>query len=207
MRRYSINSFLASNRLSSRRVFFKQRKRWMPLFKFDKKKDRFEIYIFGLKLTFYRYLRMIRETYLMLHYSLLKDSLKSRYNISLPKDSYYYLPNHVELVEVALKDIRKLTPDRKKVPITETAVYKNFFASEKNPYLCLNEADIYVSPKIKNSKLKIENLEKTMKNGYDISKAIIVLKKDNTLIDGYHRCAALYHKFGGDHKILVIREK
>ena len=70
----------------------------------------------------------------------------------------------------------------------------------------MNESDVYVSKGIKNSKLKIENLEKTMDNGYDISKAAIVLKKDNTLIDGYHRCAALYHKYGGNHKILVVRE-
>ena len=45
----------------------------------------------------------------------------------LPEEAYYYLPHKVELVEVALKDIRKLTPNRKKVPITETEVYKNFF--------------------------------------------------------------------------------
>ena len=179
----------------------------MHLFQFNKKKDRFEIHILGARLTFYRYLRMIRETYLMLHYSLLKENLKSKFDIALPKDSYYYLPHKVELVEVALKDIRKLTPNRKKVPITDTEVYKNFFSNGKKPYLCLNESDIYVSPDVNHSKLNIENLGKTINGGYDISKAIIVLKKDNTLIDGYHRCAALYHKYGGNHKILVAREK
>ena len=179
----------------------------MSLFSFAKKKDRFEIHIFGLKIILYRYLRMIRETYLMLHYSRLQDTLKNRYNIALPKDAYYYLPGHVELVEVALKDIRKLTPRRKKVPIPETEFYKKLILPHKKPYLCRQEAGVHVPAKLDNSLLKVENLEEKLKTGYDPSRAIIVLKKDNTLIDGYHRCSELYRQYGGNHKILVVREK
>ena len=180
----------------------------MSLFKFDKKKDRFEVHILGLRLTFYRYLRMIRETYLMMHYSLLKETLKTKFDIALPKEAYHHLSGDVEIVELPLKDIRIPCGHRKICPIQETKVYKWLISDrDKNYSWNYNEANVYLPESKKKSQKRMENLIVSLAEKYDPSKCVICVRKNNTLIDGQHRAAALYHKYGGDYKVLVVREK
>ena len=96
----------------------------MTFIKFKKKKDRFEIYLFGTKITFYRYFRILRETFLMVHYAQLKETLKTKFNVTLPKEGYYHLSGSVELVKLSLKELHVPCGHRKTCPITETPVYK-----------------------------------------------------------------------------------
>ena len=180
----------------------------MPLFSIEKQKDRFEIYIFGLKLTFYRYLRMLRETYLMLHYSLLKDTLKTKFDIALPKEAYHHLSGDVELVEIPLKDILVPYGHKRNRSIPETRIYKWLESNGKSEFKWkYNEANVYVPESKQKAQKRMEKLAISLFEKYDPSVCAICVRKNNILIDGQHRAAALYHKYGGDYKVLVVREK
>lgn len=55
---------------------------------------------------------------------------------------------------------------------------------------------------------RFENLEKSMnEKGYDPALCVVVLNKDNVIIDGQHRCCILLYKFGPDYRVTAIREK
>lgn len=176
-----------------------------PIFRIKRKKDRFEFSIFGKKIIFFRYLRMIREIFLYQHFFILKDTLHNKFNISLPMEAYYHMSGDVEIVKIALKDI--MTSHKKKViPLIETPLLQRlnqeqkYYGNDAEGHIFLkDEEECYK----KFSSLK-ESLEKYQ---YDPSKCVIALRKDNCLIDGYHRCALLYHKYGKDYKVLVVREK
>lgn len=181
----------------------------MTLISLKKKKDRFVLEILGFRLTFYRYLRILREIYLTVHYQDLNDRLKSKFNVNMPKEAYYHLSGDVELVKVALKDIKVPCGHRKTCSIAETAYYQNLISSSGKAGYSYNEGGIYINNSPTDQIKNTQDLENSLmtKGGYDPSKCIVALKKDNTLIDGKHRCALLYKKYGGDYQILVVREK
>lgn len=178
------------------------------VFNVVKKKHCFEIYLFGSKFTLYRWLHMILEIYLLLHYERIKDTLLRKFKISLPKESYYRLSGNVELVQVALKDILVPNGHHKVCSIVETETYKWFAEKTDNYDRFFVDGCIYFTKDGMLSKERMIALEESLieKDGYDPSKSVVCLRKNNVLIDGLHRCAVLYHKYGGDYKIVVVRE-
>lgn len=179
----------------------------MKMFHLTKKKDRFVVSVFGINFTFYRYLRILRETYLILHFRDLNERLNAKFNINIPKEAYHHLSGDVELVEVALKDIKVPCGHRKTCPIEETKCYKSLFDDPQKIKYPYNEGGIYINSNLNDSVKRIQDLERSLDKGYDPSKCTVVLRKNNVLIDGGHRCSLLYKKYGGEHKILVVREK
>lgn len=185
----------------------------MNFIKLKKKKDRFEFYLFGHKIVFYRYLRILREIFLMIHYNQLKETLKTKFNITLPKEAYHHLSGNVEIVKLALKDLHVPCGHRKTCPIDETQTYKylknksaNYTYRNKDFYC---EADVFLPVDESDTAKRMLELVKslTQKDEYDPSKCVIVVRKNNAIIDGQHRAAVLYHKYGPNHKVLVVRER
>ena len=180
----------------------------MTLVSLKKKKDRFILEILGFRLTFYRYLRILREIYLTVHFRDLNDRLNTKFNVNMPKEAYYHLSGDVELVKVALKDIKVPCGHRKTCSLDQTKCYRSLFEDPGKMKYAYNEGGVYVNAAIDNPAKRIKNLEESLgENGYDPSKCVVVLRKNNVLIDGAHRCALLYKKYGGDYQILVVREK
>ncbi len=180
----------------------------MDFIKLKKKKDRFEIYLFGAKWTFYRYLRIIREIFLMAHFAQLQETLKTKFNVTLPKEAYHHLSGDVELVKIPLKELRVPCGHRKTCPIPETRVYKWLNSDRKEPYFWnYNEANVYIPESKKDSQKRMEELALSLMDKYDPSKCVICVRKNNVMIDGQHRAAVLYKRYGGDYKVLVVREK
>ena len=144
---------------------------------------------------------------------ILKESLKNNFNIALPKEAYHHLSGDVELVKIPLRNIRVPYKHRKTCPIYKTDFYKSLRRRNKNIQYrknsLYNEAGIYMHQTTDNSLERMERLQKSLLNegGYNPSKCVIALRKDNTVIDGAHRCAILYQKYGGNYQILVVREK
>ncbi|MBR6231849.1 MAG: hypothetical protein IKQ99_01970 [Alphaproteobacteria bacterium] len=180
----------------------------MSSIKLEKKKDRFELYLFGKKIVFYRYLRMLREIFLMLHYDQLKEALKTNFNITLPKEAYHHLSGDVEVVEVSLKDLKVPCSHRRTCSIPETKVYK-WLESDRSGDCdwTYNEAGVYIPESQKQLRKRMENLVVSLAEKYDPSKCVITVRKNNTIIDGQHRAAALYYKRGGNYKVVVVRER
>ena len=145
----------------------------------------------------------------MSHYSLLKETLATKFNIALPKEAYHHLSGDVEVVQVALKDIRVPCGHRKTCAITETIPYKWLAAGKTGVYATsIKEGNVYIfDEQIAKDRMIRMDKEITEGHGYDPATCVVCLRKNNFLIDGAHRCAALYHKYGGDYKILVVREK
>ena len=185
----------------------------MTFIRLEKKKDRFELYLFGKKIIFYRYLRILREIFYIVHYQQLKETLEMKFNIRLPKEAYYHLSGNVELVKLPLKELRVPCGHRKICPIPETPVYKFLNSQKKTDYHYrlpdyYSEADVYIPIDARDTEKRMLELVKSLtKNHYNPAKGIIVVRKNNAIIDGQHRAAVLYHKYGGDYQILVAREK
>ena len=139
---------------------------------------------------------------------LLRDTLLRKFNIYLPREAYYHLSDSVELVKVKLKDIRMPCGHHKSIPITETSPYKFLVSKNKKKMGSgYGEGKVFVADN-EGAATRMLQLEKDIRNGagYDPSKCIIVLQKNNLLIDGQHRCAALYYVYGGDYEVLCARE-
>lgn len=177
------------------------------IFSFKKKKYCFEFSIGNKRILIYRYLRMLREIYLYNHYILLRDSLREKFNISLPREAYYHFAGNIILVKMKLKDIY-MPCGKGKIPITETKPYK-FLATRKAEFIDkgYGEGCVYVSDSQEAVK-RMEKLEQDIRSGegYNPAKSIICLRRDNAIIDGQHRCAALYYVHGGDYEVLVAKE-
>ncbi len=176
-----------------------------PIFAFKKKKDHFKITLFGKEIIFYRYLRMIREIFLWQHFFVLKDTLKNKFNVSLPTEAYYHLSGDVELVKIPLKDIKSIHKG-KLLPLPQTPLFKKLIEDKK---YCEDDAEGHIYLKDDDDKYKkfqslVDSLEQYE---YDPSKCVIALRHDNCLLDGYHRCCLLFHKYGENYKVLVVREK
>ena len=144
----------------------------------------------------------------MIHYNQLKETLKTKFNICLPKEAYHHLSEDVEIIEIPLKDLRVPCGHRKICTIPETSVYKWLISDREQPYFWnYNEANVHIPKSKENSQKQMKNLVISIAKKYDPSVCVIAVRKNNTIIDGQHRAAVLYHKYGGDYKILVVREK
>ena len=190
-------------------MFRKMRKFLKKLFSVQKSKIEKTYCILGFKFRFRNYKYMIREMYARQHQEHLKKQLKLQ-NITLPTDAVLY--GETEIVDVALKDIRRkwkgkiysledVSPFQYLVK-RDKSIYKSYickhFSAENQP----SESDL------EKYLISFNELEKSIdSNGYDLSKSIIALNKDNVVIDGQRRACVLLYKYGGDHEIKVIREK
>lgn len=186
----------------------------MNFINLKKKKDRFELHLFGTTITFYRYLRILREIFLIVHYNQLKETLKTKFNITLPKEAYHHLSGNVELVKVPLKNLSVPCGHKTVCSIPETGIYKFLTSNGKINYHYrlpnyYSEAGVFIPVDKNDTRKRTAELVKSLtKNGkYDPSKCVIAVRKNNTILDGQHRAAVLYYKYGGDYQVLVVREK
>ena len=179
------------------------------LFSIQKSKHQKTYRFFGMKITIRNHRFMIREMYKWLNHDRIKNLLAKK-GIVLPDDAVMF--GDAELVDVALKDIRREWKGR---------LYK---LNEVSPFKCLKEQNesIYIDyirkhfaageqPSQRELIGYLENfraLQKSLiRNGYDPSKTIIVLDKNNIVIDGQRRACILMYLHGEDHVITVVREK
>lgn len=93
----------------------------------------------------------------------------------------------------------------------EVSPYKYLQTRDKRIYADYIQKHIDLgvsSPDADKSPTRFEALEKSIdENGYDPSKCVIVLDKNNIVVDGQHRSCILYYKYGGNYAVKVIREK
>lgn len=161
-----------------------------------------EICFFGLKLKFWRYLRMLRQIYIYDHYNFIKESLRQS-NINLPAEAKNLL-DQVEVVNIKLKDI-KLPGNQ---PLQNSHIYAYIMGDEKGEYSKKwyhGGARIYDPEMAMNSYNDLKN--DINESGYDPAKGIIVLDDDNVLIDGQHRCCLLLKKYGEDYTVKAVRPR
>jgi len=165
--------------------------------------------IFGIKFKRRSYTYMIRAIYKWQQYQWLCESLKSR-NIALPPLETISVFDDYEITNVALKDIRRKWRG-KLYSLDEVSPYKYLQTRDKRIYADYIQKHIDLgmsSPDADKSPTRFEALEQSInKNGYDPSKCVIVLDKNNNIIDGQHRSCILYYKYGGDFTVKVVREK
>jgi len=174
------------------------------------KNNAYKIYrIFGIKIQIRNYKYMIKEMYEYTHHERLKNRLKKQ-NIALPEDTH--LLSDVEVIQIALKDIRRRLFG-KTYTLQETIFYKYLKHRDKTFFLnaCreqtvgdqkLSESD---AEKILSEFIKLEEI--VNKEGYNPSVSCISLNRNNFVVDGQRRACILLYKYGGNHKITVIREK
>lgn len=185
------------------------RKFFNRLFSVQKSKTQKSYNILGIKIRFRNYKYMIRQMYGWQYQERLKNSLKAQ-NIALPEDAVLF--GEAEIVRIALKDIRRKWKGKiysldqvspfKYLKTRDADVYTSYirkhFPSDRQP--SENELKEYLSA--------FNKLESSInENGYDLSRSVIVLDKDNAVIDGQRRACVLLYKYGGDHEITVVREK
>ena len=179
------------------------------LFSIQKRKVEKTYYILGFKFRFRNYKYMIREMYARQNQEHLKKRLKQR-NINLPADAVLY--GETEIVDVALKDIRRKWKG-KIYSLEEVSPFQYLMKRDKSiymSYICKHfSADNQPSEEMLEKYLSdFNSLEESINsNGYDLSKSIIALNRDNIVVDGQRRACVLLYKYGRDHKITVVREK
>lgn len=178
-------------------------------FIFSVRKERIQTTVccFGIKIRLWNYRRMLREVYKYQKYLFWLD-IFDRQNIALPPEARY-LWRDFEVARVALKDIRREWQGKlyslddvspfKYLQTRDEAIYAAYVQKHKDCGLAPPDSEWSVKG--------FENLIASMdENGYDVSKSIIVLDRNNVLVDGQHRACILYYKYGGDYLIKVVRE-
>lgn len=179
------------------------------LFSVQKSKIQKSYNILGIKFRVRNYKYMIRKMYGWQYQERLKNNLKAQ-NIALPEDALFF--DEAELVNIALKDIRREW-NGKIYSLKEVSPFKYLETRDENvytSYICKhfppdsqpseNELKKYLS--------NFNKLEASInENGYDLSRSIIALNKNNIVIDGQRRACILLYKYGGNYEITVIREK
>ncbi len=178
------------------------------IFSFHKTKIRKVYRILNKKIVLWNYHYMIREIYRYQNFQRLSRRLADQ-GIRLPADAIGLI-EETEIVKVPLKDIRRKW-NGKLYPLTQCSPFKYLQTRDKGIYadyiqkhidLGALPADADRTPE------RFENLEKSMnEKGYNPALCIVVLNKDNVIIDGQHRCCILLYKYGGDYKVTAIREK
>lgn len=165
--------------------------------------------IFGIKFKRRSYTYMIRAIYKWQQYQWLCESLKSR-NIALPPLETISVFDDYEITNVALKDIRRKWQG-KTYMLSEASLYKYLQTRDKQIYADYVQKHIdlkIVPPDADKSPVSFESLEEAInKDGYNPAKCVIVLDKNNNIVDGLHRSCILYYKYGGDFTVKVVREK
>ena len=162
----------------------------------------------GIKITRRNYTYMIRKLYQWQHFEKLKSKFEQQGVILPPETENLF--DDAEIAIVALKDIRRKWRG-KLYSLDEVSPYKYLQTRDKRIYADYIQKHIDLgmsSPDADKSPTRFEALEQSInKNGYDPSKCVIVLDKNNNIIDGQHRSCILYYKYGGDFTVKVVREK
>ncbi len=178
------------------------------LFSVHKTKIYKRIRFFNIKCTIWKYHYMIREIYRYQNFQKLSQKFKNC-GISLPFEASVLIDD-AEIVHVPLKDLRREW-DGKLYDLTECSQFKYLQTKDKSIYenYIQKHIDRGILPAdADKSTSKFDALIKSMdETGYDPSKCVIVLRRDNVLLDGQHRACILLDKYGGDYKITAIREK
>ena len=184
-------------------------KKWLgKIFSIHKTKIRKEIHFLNFKWTFWKYHYMIREIYRWENYKKLSERFKT-VGISLPYEANVLIDD-AEIIQIPLKDLRREWQG-KLYPLDEISQYKYLQTKDKKIYedYIQKHIDLGILPAdYDKSTEKFDALIKSMdENGYDPSKCVIVLNRDNVLLDGQHRACVLLYKYGGDYEITAVREK
>lgn len=164
--------------------------------------------IFGIKFRRRKYTYMIRKLYQWKNFER-QERIFAAQGIRLPPEAAFLLED-VEFTTVLLKDIRREWRG-KLYSLDEVSPYKYLQTRDKRIYADYIQKHIDLgmsSPDVDKSPTRFEALEKSIdENGYDPSKCVIVLDKNNIVVDGQHRSCILYYKYGGNYAVKVIREK
>lgn len=128
-----------------------------------------------------------------------------KYGMRVPIENAW-CSNDFEIIEIALKDIKFGDEDR--TPLTDMPAYKALQKGDMNIYR--DWISKYAQNKI-DEDLAVKKFAKTFENikqnGYKLEDGTILLTADDAVVDGHHRCCCLLHLFGGEHKIICLREK
>mgnify|MGYP000024441675 CR=1 FL=1 len=177
-------------------------------FSFHKTKIRKTLRILNKKIVFWNYRYMIREIYRYQNFQRLSKNLKNQ-GITLPADAIGLIEES-EIVKVPLKEIRRKW-NGKLLTLADCSPFKYLQTRDKQIYsdYIQKHIDLGVLPAdADKTPERFENLEKSMnEKGYDPALCVVVLNKDNVIIDGQHRCCILLYKFGPDYRVTAIREK
>lgn len=55
------------------------------------------------------------------------------------------------------------------------------------------------------SEAKYKNLINSIRQNNFNPKKLPIINSDNIILDGQHRCCILMHKYGGEHKIPILK--
>ncbi len=178
------------------------------IFSIHKTKIRKEIHFFNKKWTIWKYNYMIREIYRWQNFQKLSEKFKNC-GISLPFEANVIIDD-AEIVRISLKELRREW-DGKIYKLEECLPFKYLQTKDKSIYAnyIQKHIDLGIFPAdADKSTTRFDALAESIeRNGYNPSKCVIVLRRDNVLLDGQHRASILLHKYGGDYKVTAIREK
>ncbi|MBO4643681.1 MAG: hypothetical protein J5716_03615 [Alphaproteobacteria bacterium] len=151
---------------------------------------------------------MIREIYRYQNFQKLSEKFKT-VGISLPFEASVLIDD-AEIVHVPLKVLRREW-NGKLYRLEECSPFKYLQTKDKDVYAnyIQKHIDLGILPAdYDKSTTKFDTLIESMnENGYDPSKCVIILRRDNVLLDGQHRACVLLYKYGGDYTVTAIREK
>ena len=144
--------------------------------------------IFGIKFRRRKYTYMLRKLYQWKNFER-QERIFAAQGIRLPPEAAFLLED-VEFTTVLLKDIRREWRG-KLYSLDEVSPYKYLQTRDKRIYADYIQKHIDLgmsSPDVDKSPTRFEALEKSIdENGYDPSKCVIVLDKNNIVVDGQHR--------------------
>lgn len=164
--------------------------------------------VFGVRFKRRNYTYMIRKLYQWEKFKR-QEAFLSAQGIKLPPKTEHLLDD-VEITTVLLKDIRRKWCG-KIYTLDEVGPYRYLQTRDKRIYAdyVQKHIDLGLVPfDADKSPTRFEALEKSIdEHGYDPSKCVIVLDKNNIIVDGQHRSCILYYKYGGNYAVKVIREK
>lgn len=164
--------------------------------------------VFGIKFKRRNYTYMIRMLYRWKNFER-HEAILAAQGIKLPPETVNLLDD-IEIATVLLKDIRRKWCG-KLYTLDEVSPYRYLQTRDKQIYAdyIQKHIDLGMSPPdADKSPTRFEALEKSIdEDGYDPSKCVIVLDKNNVVIDGQHRSCILYYKYGGNYAVKVVREK
>ena len=106
-----------------------------------------------------------------------------------------------------LKDLRYFHAygeDQSEIEFLEKSPAIKFLNGDKQAYNTWNEKKNKVTNDNIHNQQHFTNLIKSLDEGYD-PRYPIVISAQNTIFDGFHRASYLYHKYGADYKIKVLK--
>ena len=143
---------------------------------------------------------VLKNVFLGTTQKLLQDE---RFCISEDFFRWISLFRNFEKYEISSIELGKITYGN--TPLCKTApyLYLEGNVDAYKDYCAYHQRVLHIDMNYQRFDKLISSVEK---NGYD-EKFIIVLKYNNSLMDGQHRACCLMHKYGPEHKIKVLRLK